>query len=58
MIRREGGSRVRDRILWVLPGVSAIAVLLVGYAVSHINVSPCLRQQAQLRDSVTCTYTF
>jgi len=58
MIRREAVREYATGSLWVLPGVSAIAALLVGYAVSHINVSPCLRQQAQLRDSVTCTYTF
>jgi len=53
MIRREAVREYATGSLWVLPGVSAIAALLVGYAVSHINVSPCLRQQAQIRDSVT-----
>ena len=40
MIRREAVREYATGSLWVLPGVSAIAALLVGYAVSHINVSP------------------
>ncbi len=40
MIRREAAREYATGSLWVLPGVSAVAALLVGFVVSYINVGP------------------
>ena len=40
MIRRGAVREYATGSLWVLPGVSALAALLIGFAVSHLDVSP------------------
>ena len=40
MIRRGAVREYATGSLWVLPGASALVALLVGFAVSHIDVSP------------------
>ena len=40
MIRRAAVREYATGSLWVLPGASALVALLVGFAVSHIDVSP------------------
>src|SRR5664280_1063249 len=40
MIRRSAVREYATGSLWVLPGASALVALLVGFAVSHIDVSP------------------
>ena len=40
MIRREAVREYATGSLWVLPGVSALVALLVGFAVSQIDVGP------------------
>src|SRR6478736_1770687 len=40
MIRREAIREYATASLWVLPSVSALLALLVGFAVSHIYVGP------------------
>jgi uncharacterized membrane protein len=40
MIRREAIREYATSSLWVLPSVSALVALLVGFAVSHIYVGP------------------
>jgi len=40
MVRREALREYATGSLWVLPGVSALAALVVGFAVSHIDVGP------------------
>jgi uncharacterized membrane protein len=40
MIRREAIREYATGSLWVLPGVSALAALLLGFTVSQINIAP------------------
>lgn len=40
MIRREAIREYATGSLWLLPSVSALLALVVGFALSHINVSP------------------
>ena len=40
MINREALREYTTGSLWVLPGASALAALLIGFAVSHIEVGP------------------
>jgi len=40
MIQREAIREYAAGSLWVLPGISALAALLVGFGVSHISVRP------------------
>lgn len=40
MINREALREYTTGSLWVLPGASALAALLIGFAVSHIDVGP------------------
>ena len=40
MIRRAAVREYATGSLWVFPGASALVALLVGFAVSHIDVSP------------------
>jgi len=40
MINREAVREYTTGSLWVLPGASAVAALLVGFAVSHVDVGP------------------
>jgi len=40
MINREAVREYTTGSLWVLPGASAVAALLVGFAVSHLDVGP------------------
>ncbi len=40
MIRREAVREYATGSLWVLPGVSALVALVVGFAASHVTISP------------------
>ncbi len=40
LIRREALREYASASLWVLPGISAVVALIVGWAVSHLRVEP------------------